>query len=1562
MRAKITTFILLAGAFTAMATPVVAQDLPEFEIGLKPYGTYHGGDIDSVSLTNGNLTLHIPLFNHPQRGGKLIHESMILHNGKTWRLHYNCNQYGICTGAWSGPPGGVSIGDEQSVAGGSLTTCTYNPGGYSVLIQAASTGDGATHALGQKSDGTYESIDASGIRYDSSAAVYTDRSGIRFPGSGSTTREDTNGNKMTTDANSVLTDTLGRQFAPSASTNTTGCPAGQRAVTGAWQLTLPGPPASSATTLIKVCNASVPLQTNFQATLPDGSLANEYSGNKTMIQSVVLCNSNPCTGGPTWTFEYDSRDAGDSPSVNYGDLTKISFPFGGSLSYTWESIGGDIQESRAVRSRTLDANDGTGQHTWTYTPVGGPTNGTNVVTDPLANDTAYTVTFVGGGQSGYVTQAQYYQGSHSSGALLKTETTDYTWTNISGVSCGTYSAIYDVVAIRVTTTWPGGKVTKIEKDYDAGFSFKSLYSGSSTYYNGTYGDVVAHREYDYGSGAPGALTRQTINSYLALSNASYKTNNLLDLLSSVVVKDGAGTQKAATTYGYDAATPDSSGITTQHDSNPPTGSYRGNRTSVARWLNTTGTYLTTTNAIYDTGMLHTSTDPGGHMTTYTYSATFAGAYVTSVTDPMNHVTGYNYNFNTGLRTSVSDVNSQTTSYSFDYLWRTQQISYPTGGGTATFSYVDSAPASMTLTRTITSSVNYVKTALLDGVARVKRTQLTSDPDGTTYVDTTYDADGRKGTLSNPYRSTSEQTYGITTFGYDALSRVTSVGSPSGGSVTTSCAGNCTTVTDQQLKPRKSCTDGLGRLAQVFEPDPVSGSLINETDYTYDTLDNLTQVQQKGNDGNSGDWRTRTFTYDSLSRLLTASNPESGTTTYTYNYGNDKLLSSKQDARGTTTTYAAYDADHDLTSKTYSDSTPAVGYSFNGTGCLGQTSCYNIHHRTAMTDGAGSEAWAFDRMGRAVVDQRITNSLTKTFTYGYTNDGTVNSITYPSGHVVTYDITGARRPDWAKDTGSGINYATAATYCPQGALKTATYGGVINRSDTYNNRLQPASLTATGPGGTSLLNLSYTFTDGSGHNNGNVMAITNNRGATRTQTFTYDQLNRIKTAGTSVWTQAFTDDIWGNLYNIVATGGAPGLSLTILTNNRISGDGYDAAGNMTNDGLYNYLYNAENQQSTAAGVNYTYDGDGKRLKKSNGKLYWYGMSSDPLLETDLSGNLLNEYVFFGGNRSARRDSSSAVYYYLSDHLGSSRVITLSSGSLCYDADFYAYGGERVVTNNCPQNYKFTSKERDSETQNDYFGARHHASNLGRFMSADTGPYLWRDPQTLNRYPYTRNNPLRYVDPAGMYFVVAPEMQAQVKQYISTMLRSPQGEAMIRAISASSKPSFFTQGQLDRHQVPGTNQIAVTNGATTPIPGNQPGQVAGTQTTLSNSNIAFTAGTSTGDIFAVGLKAFAHEDAHVVDINAAHTLQQAAAAGASGDAPSQPGAENTTGGTAEERAVQIMGELGDAGQSFQPNAETDAQAGAIIQSGMQQFGQDLQQLINQAVQHHGCTADSEGQHCD
>ncbi len=166
--------------------------------------------------------------------------------------------------------------------------------------------------------------------------------------------------------------------------------------------------------------------------------------------------------------------------------------------------------------------------------------------------------------------------------------------------------------------------------------------------------------------------------------------------------------------------------------------------------------------------------------------------------------------------------------------------------------------------------------------------------------------------------------------------------------------------------------------------------------------------------------------------------------------------------------------------------------------------------------------------------------------------------------------------------------------------------------------------------------------------------------------------------------------------------------------------------MLNDGAHAYGYNAESEIKSAAGVNYTYDGDGNRIEKSSGKIYWYGAGTEILDESDTSGNFTNEYVFFGGKRIAMRNvSSGTIYYYEDDMLGSARtMVQAGQTSPCYDGDFYPFGGERIITNTCTQNYKFEGKERDTETGNDDFGARYYTSRLGRCFRRTGVRYLRR----------------------------------------------------------------------------------------------------------------------------------------------------------------------------------------------------------------------------------------------
>ncbi len=302
---------------------------------------------------------------------------------------------------------------------------------------------------------------------------------------------------------------------------------------------------------------------------------------------------------------------------------------------------------------------------------------------------------------------------------------------------------------------------------------------------------------------------------------------------------------------------------------------------------------------------------------------------------------------------------------------------------------------------------------------------------------------------------------------------------------------------------------------------------------------------------------------------------------------------------------------------------------------------------------------------------------------------------------------------------------------------------------------------------------------SARDKGKVDQIINYADNNRTQNFTYDSLNRISQAYTSGpnWGEAYLIDPWGNLYQRNPVTGKTNyelLSTTANAKNQLANSFYDAAGNTTNNTAY--VYDAENRVASVAipATSYVYDGDGKRLIKcagtypscSSGTLYWTGTGSDALAESDLSGNLSAEYIFFNGMRVVRKDlPSGTIHDYFPDALGTTRIaatpVNASTVTIDEDADYYPYGGEIVVSgSSAATKYKFTGKERETETCGanslclDYFDARHYASNLGRFMTPDWAakatavPYaMFDDPQSLNLYAYVRNNPTNRFDPDG-----------------------------------------------------------------------------------------------------------------------------------------------------------------------------------------------------------------------
>jgi RHS repeat-associated protein len=1098
---------------------------------------------------------------------------------------------------------------------------------------------------------------------------------------------------------------------------------------------------------------------------------------------------------------------------------------------------------RAVQTRTVDANDGTGPHIWTYSSIGVDSTTTEtIVSDPMGNDTVHVISELGAAMLGglscslYETQTQYYQGSHTGGTPLKTVQTDYQFTanpwdrGLMNMNSPDSASVTNVFPIRATTTLPNGLVSKVETDFDAALVYHGpldgiTYNGGDgctpppdepvcatttnpvTTYTGSYGKVIAEREYDWGQGAPGPLLRQTKTTYQWQVNSAYLAANLMDLPASVQVLDGTSNQVALTTYGYDEYALNPSGITTQFDPAPANGSVRGNLTSTHHWLN--GSTVSTSNCpisvsngfvtsytLYnDTGTVNKSTDACGnsagdpnHTTTYTYSSSFAGAYATAVTNALRQTTSTNYDFNSGLVVSQTDLNAQITTNSYDSYWRPAQVNRPDGGQT-TFCYTDaggttcsqtSPPFKVVVTRKIDSGRNLVSTAVVDGLGRKTETQLTSDTvcaaPGQRVV-TTYDAVGRVFTVSNPFCSASDPTYGITQTQYDALGRPKQVTKQDGSVATASYVGNCTTATDEAGKGRKSCSDALGRLTTVFE-DPTGFNY--ETDYQYDVLGNLIRVDQKGSAAtDSSQWRTRTFTYDSLSQLITAYNPESGTLCYgvwqsgqcVNGYDADGNLLAKTDARGITINYT-YDQLNRLTQQSFSNGNPTLTFVYDQSPDPTWAAGSSIGHLVrALKNGLGSHWFKYDVMGRPIITWQCLPSDCSgggAVAAQYDLAGGLTQLTYPNGQIVNYTpdsagrdvsaIDNGARLNWStgtiSNTGTSTNFVTGATYGPHGSLTSfvsgngASFAGITN-GFVYNNRLQPCRTTASSTGQLpttctslwgNLLDLEYRYNLGAG-DNGNVSQIVSWRDPSRNQVFTYDALNRLASAQnagtdctkatlnpsvTEYWGNSYGYDAWGNLLSKTVTKcGGENLSVTARNNNQLLGYTYDPAGNMTNDstGNHSYTYDAHSQitQVDGGAATYTYDAEGHRLRKdvagSPATEYIY-FGDEIIAEKNAATGAWTNYVFFDGERVARQDfPSNAVSYYFSDHLKTTDIVADAQGNIKNESDFYPWGGELQFINNDSNHYKFTGKERDNETGLDYFGARYYSNGLGRWISAD-----------------------------------------------------------------------------------------------------------------------------------------------------------------------------------------------------------------------------------------------------
>lgn len=303
-----------------------------------------------------------------------------------------------------------------------------------------------------------------------------------------------------------------------------------------------------------------------------------------------------------------------------------------------------------------------------------------------------------------------------------------------------------------------------------------------------------------------------------------------------------------------------------------------------------------------------------------------------------------------------------------------------------------------------------------------------------------------------------------------------------------------------------------------------------------------------------------------------------------------------------------------------------------------------------------------------------------------------------------------------------------------------------------------------------LNYSYAATAGASGaattagNSGQLMAITSSpastiNGQARNQTFTYDDLGRLTTAtGWVAWQRRFAYDRWGNrtgVWNATSGGtqiqsvtlqqqsgaptGVPSNRAATITNNGMpSPQTYDAAGNLTNDGLHSYQYDGENRIAKVdAGMlneaDYFYDSSNWRVKKTT------------------SNNTYTSYCIWEGGQVIAEYSnapagSSGNSYYLADRQ-SNRMITEANGAFKGTQDQLPFG-EDAGTTGTTEKHRFTNYERDSESGTDYATNRQYGTSSGRFMRPDPIQGDVTSPQSLNRYVYTDNDPTNWIDPLGL----------------------------------------------------------------------------------------------------------------------------------------------------------------------------------------------------------------------
>jgi RHS repeat-associated protein len=238
-------------------------------------------------------------------------------------------------------------------------------------------------------------------------------------------------------------------------------------------------------------------------------------------------------------------------------------------------------------------------------------------------------------------------------------------------------------------------------------------------------------------------------------------------------------------------------------------------------------------------------------------------------------------------------------------------------------------------------------------------------------------------------------------------------------------------------------------------------------------------------------------------------------------------------------------------------------------------------------------------------------------------------------------------------------------------------------------------------------------------------------------------------------------------------------------------------------LFNRLVKVKKNDSVVA--EYMYDEAGLRIKKTSPDSAIYYVF-------DAGGNVLYEqenreymeYVYVLGKHFARIDGNldngiGKKYFYHTDHLGSTVLVTDQAGQQVWSAEYTPFGKQVSKDGELDHVTKFTGKALDEDTGLYYYNARWYDQEVGRFVSEDTVSIDPNDPFTLNFYTYGNNNPLRFTDPTGN------TVEDETNNRPATTPTPPQNATVFRP-QPGPGPDAPRDPNRDNFNIPLTRQLA------------------------------------------------------------------------------------------------------------------------------------------------------------